>query len=143
MGTETSEEKENTSLTSLQQTILVPRARRFLVTWSSSLQIKPSGFGDMNGFLRALCERPGSLPGHPHMTSPFFNNRKPEARWGPFLENPDNFSGPESRFVFTVFTFKDKVSIILTMIQWNYHLTKQNSLVCELGTALLIKRFWI
>ena len=29
-------------------TILVPRARRFLATWSGSLQIKPSGSGDEN-----------------------------------------------------------------------------------------------
>ena len=29
-------------------TILVPRARRFLVTWSGLLQIKPSGSGDEN-----------------------------------------------------------------------------------------------
>ena len=29
--------------------ILVPRARRFLVTWSGRLQIKPSGSGDENG----------------------------------------------------------------------------------------------
>ena len=29
--------------------ILVPRARRFLVTCTGSLQIKPSGSGDENG----------------------------------------------------------------------------------------------
>jgi len=49
-----------------------------------------------------------------------------------FLERPGKFSGPESYFVFTVFTFRIKISIILKMIQWNYQLTKQNWLVCEL-----------
>ena len=42
------------------------------------------------------------------------------------------FSGPESYFVCTVFTFKIKVWIILKMIQWNYQFTKQNWLDCEL-----------
>ena len=51
---------------------------------------------------------------------------------GLFLERSGNFSGPESYFVFTVFTFRIKISIILKMIQWNYQLTKQNWLVCEL-----------
>ena len=51
---------------------------------------------------------------------------------GLFLERFGNFSGPESYFVFTVFTFKIKVSIILKMIQRNYQLTKQNWLICEL-----------
>ena len=46
-----------------------------------------------------------------------------------------NFSGPGSWFIFAVIAFKIKVSIILEMRQWNYHLTKLNWLVCELGTA--------
>ena len=33
-----------------------------------------------------------------------------------FLKSPGSFSGAESYFVFAVFTFKFKVSIILTMI---------------------------
>ena len=36
---------------------------------------------------------------------------------GLFLESPDDFSGPESCFVFSVFVFKIKVSIILKIIQ--------------------------
>ena len=60
----------------------------------------------------------------------------------PFLESPGNFSGPENCFMFAMFTFKIKVSIILKMKQKNYQLTKQNWLVCELGTVLLFNRFW-
>ena len=37
-----------------------------------------------------------------------------------------NFSGPESCFVFAVFAFKIKPSIILKIIEWNSQLTKQN-----------------
>ena len=36
---------------------------------------------------------------------------------GPFLESPGNFSGPESCFMFSVFVFKIKISIILKMIE--------------------------
>ena len=61
---------------------------------------------------------------------------------GLFLERPGDFSGPESGFVFAMFTFRIKVSIILKMIQWNYQSTRQNWVVCELGTALLFKKFW-
>ena len=60
---------------------------------------------------------------------------------GLFLESSVGFSGPESCFRFAVFTFKMKVSIILTMIQRNYQLTRQNRLVCELGTMLLFNKF--
>ena len=45
--------------------------------------------------------------------------------WGPFLESPDNFSGPKSCFMFAVFAFKIKVSIILKTIQWNYQLANK------------------
>ena len=41
--------------------------------------------------------------------------------------------------MFTVFAFKIKVSIILKMIKWTYHLTRQNWLVFELGTLLPIQ----
>ena len=34
---------------------------------------------------------------------------------GPFLESPDNFSGPKISFMFVLFAFKIKVSIILKM----------------------------
>ena len=37
---------------------------------------------------------------------------------------------------------KIKVSKILKMIQWNYQLTRQNWLVCELGTVTLFHRLW-
>ena len=36
---------------------------------------------------------------------------------GLFLESPVNFSGPESCFVFAVFAFKIKASIILKIIE--------------------------
>ena len=42
---------------------------------------------------------------------------------GPFLENPDNFSGPESCFVFVVLAAKIKVKLLLRMI----HNTKKLS----------------
>ena len=38
----------------------------------------------------------------------------------------DNYSGPESCFVFVVFAFKIKVSIILKIVQRTYQLTKKN-----------------
>ena len=60
----------------------------------------------------------------------------------PFLEGLVSFSGPESYFMLAVFAFKFNVSKILKMIQWNYQLTKQNWLACELGTVLLFNRFW-
>ena len=60
---------------------------------------------------------------------------------GLILESSVGFAGPESYFRFAVFTFKMKVSIILTIIQRNYQLTKQNRLVCELGTMLLFNKF--
>ena len=47
------------------------------------------------------------------------NNKR---SWSPFLESPDNFSGPKTCFMFVVFAFKIKVSIILKMIKWNYQL---------------------
>ena len=50
--------------------------------------------------------------------------------------------GGERCFMFAVCAFKIQVSIILIMIQWSYQLTKQNWLVCELGTVLLLQRFW-
>jgi len=45
---------------------------------------------------------------------------------GPFLERPVNFLGMESCFMFAMFAFKIKVSIIkyLKMMQWNYQLNK-------------------
>ena len=46
--------------------------------------------------------------------------------WGLFLESLDNFSGSESCFVFVVFAFKIKVSIILKIIQWTYQLRRKN-----------------
>ena len=45
--------------------------------------------------------------------------------WDPFLESPDNFSGPKTCFMFAVFVFKIKVSIILKTIQWNYQLANK------------------
>ena len=39
------------------------------------------------------------------------------------IKIPANFSGPESCFMFAVFTFKIKVLMVLKMTQWNYQLT--------------------
>ena len=58
-------------------------------------------------------------------------------------ESRDNFSAPESCFVFIVFAFKIKVSIILKIMQWNYKLTKQNWMVFGLATVLPIQQVWI
>ena len=58
-------------------------------------------------------------------------------------ESRDNFSAPESCFVFIVFAFKIKVSIILKIMQWNYKLTKQNWMVFGLATVLPIQPVWI
>ena len=59
---------------------------------------------------------------------------KREGNWTPFLKR--------RRKVFYVGRVCIQVSIILIMIQWSYQLTKQNWLVCELGTVLLLQRFW-
>ena len=58
-------------------------------------------------------------------------------------ESRDNFSAPESCFVFIVFAFKIKVSIILKIMPWNYKLTKQNWMVFGLATVLPIQQVWI
>ena len=52
------------------------------------------------------------------------------------------FRAQKAVFMFAVFAFTITVSMILKMIQWNYHITTQNWLVCEQGTALLFNRFW-
>ena len=36
---------------------------------------------------------------------------------GPFSLSPDNFSGPKSAFMFPVFAFKTKISILLNIKQ--------------------------
>ena len=61
---------------------------------------------------------------------------------GPFLESPNNYSGPKRCFMFVVFAFKIKVSIILKIIRWNYETLKQDSPVGGQGTVLLFNRFW-
>ena len=43
-----------------------------------------------------------------------------------------------SAFMFTVFAFKIKLSIILKVTQWNYQLRKQNWPVCELHCRLTV-----
>ena len=62
--------------------------------------------------------------------------------WGPFLESRNNFPGPQNAFMFTIFAFKIKVSILLKRTQWKYRLMKQNWLVYEPGTVLPFNRFW-
>jgi len=44
-------------------------------------------------------------------TENFRGFRETHAR-GPFLESPDNFSGPESYFVCTIFTLKTQVLLV-------------------------------
>ena len=48
-----------------------------------------------------------------------------------FFESSGNFSDPESRFTFAVFTFKIDVLIVFKIIQWSYQLTKQNWIVAH------------
>ena len=45
--------------------------------------------------------------------------------WGLFLETPGNVLGLKSCFIFAMFVFKIKVSLILKMRQRNYQLMKQ------------------
>ena len=83
--------------------------------------------------LVASCKYKGSSGKENTRTIPpffFFNH----GTCSLFLESPGNFSDPESCFVFAVFTFKIKASIIMKRIQWNYQLTKQNWLVCGAGS---------
>ena len=61
--------------------------------------------------------------------------------WRPFRESADNFLGPKNYFMFAVFAFMMKVSIILIMIEWNYQLKKKNWPVYELQELLLFNRF--
>ena len=44
-------------------------------------------------------------------------NRRDFEIWGPSLESPGNFSGPESWIMIAGFAFKRKVSIILLMTE--------------------------
>ena len=37
----------------------------------------------------------------------------PELTWGPFLESPDNFSGPESYFRCVMFALKTQFVLVL------------------------------
>ena len=64
---------------------------------------------------------------------------------GSVSRSPDNFSGPKSCFMFSVFAFKIKVSGILKMVKWKHLLSKQNWQVCELKNVLLLitYRFWL
>ena len=39
--------------------------------------------------------------------------RTVKGTWGPFLESPDNFSGPESYFMCAMFTFKTQILLVL------------------------------
>ena len=60
-------------------------------------------------------------------TNPNCHNKQILASWSLFIifyRKSGNFSDPENCFVFVVFSFKTKVSIILKIIQWNYRLTK-------------------
>ena len=50
------------------------------------------------GFLTPLCLSP-----------PRCINRS----WGPFLESPDNFSGPENYFMCAMFAFKTQILLVL------------------------------
>ena len=68
-------------------------------------------------------------------------HRKPLAcGQGTFWKDPAIFRARKAALHTAVFAFKIKVSTILEIIQRNYHLTKQNLLVCNLGTVLLFNR---
>ena len=59
-----------------------------------------------------------------------------------FSKVPVNFRSRKTVLCFLCLHSRSiKVSIILKIIQWNYHLTKQNWLVCGLGTVQLFNRF--
>ena len=61
-----------------------------------------------------------------------------------FLDSPSNVSGPERCFVVALFTFKIKVSIIFENDTMKFSVNEAKlTQVCELGTALLFKKFWI
>ena len=87
---------------------------------------------------KKIREEGGSLDYQPLFGQGAWANKT----WGLFLQSPGNFSGPESCFVFAVFAFKIKVSIILKITQWNYQILKQFGVVGGLGTVLIFNRFW-
>ena len=61
-----------------------------------------------------------------------------------FLDSPSNVSGPERCFVVALFTFKIKVSIIFENDTMKFSVNEAKlTQVCELGTVLLFKKFWI
>ena len=61
--------------------------------------------------------------------------------WGPFLESPDNFSGPESYFMCAMFALKTQILLALKAEQENSKLTKQVGLICRLKTKTTFHRF--
>ena len=40
--------------------------------------------------------------------------------WGPFLESPDNFSGPGSYFMCAIFTLKTQILLVLKAEQLKF-----------------------
>ena len=62
--------------------------------------------------------------------------------WGPFLESTVNFSGPESCFCLPGLYWRSRYQWLEKWSNETIYLTKQNWLVCQLGTVLLFNRFW-
>ena len=54
---------------------------------------------------------------------------------GPFLESPDDFSYPKRRFMFAVFAFKIKVSLIFRMIQWTYQWARNYTTIQQVSLS--------
>ena len=58
--------------------------------------------------------------------------------WGLFLESPDSFSGPESYFVFAVFTFKINGFNNFDNDTMKLSVNEANLTVWKLGTVLQV-----
>ena len=57
--------------------------------------------------------------------------------WGLFLESPGNVLGLKSCFMFAMFVFKIKVSLILKMRQRNYQFSVHNKLLAKYLDTLI------
>ena len=53
------------------------------------------------------------MPSFVNVLSGYFYVSLNLVAWGPFLESPDNFSGPESYFMCAMFALKTQISLVL------------------------------
>ena len=51
------------------------------------------------------------------MTNMTYPYQEPTNAWGPFLESPSNFSGPESYSMCAMFTLKTQILLVLKVGQ--------------------------